>query len=746
MDYSVLNKLYTPILAIDRNYNIVFLNDAAKNAYGYQPDKGGVFGKCYHVSHGYNTPCQEKGESCPISKLKLDDSKLISTESHYHKNAFYKIEACRNIDNKNLFFEFHTEITDFETRIHFLKKEIKEISVFKDFFYDNSFPMFLFDPKNLEIIDVNESAIGFYGYSREELAGKKIYETINPELDKELILSNVEMALRKEKRVFTGLKHKLKNGTYRNIQSNLTPIRVSTNKIVVLAAIVDVTDRLLAEKNIKESERQYRTMTEVMLEGICIFRKNIIYSNYAATNILGYSKNELCNMQLWQLFTDKDRERIKNITLGISKGGKFETSMTIKAIAKNGKELWLLVHGMTIKYSGKWTGFITFTDITEKINYEEGLIKKQVELEEQKNKAEIINDYYSALATANGFMIKVHEKKVIFKEICRIISGINEITFAWIGLWNGVRVEPVAFHSNIESGDKIFAKFMGDNPFVVNSGYPTITMEAFNTKKPIIVNDFINSGYAVKPYREYMKELSSNALAAFPIHQADRNVGVLTVYAGTNAFNSKSESLLKTLADNISSKMYLVALEEKEKENKKIIEHLAYHDILTGIPNRTNFLNRIKSVLSRSRRHHTPVALVLLDMDGFKDINDKYGHETGDKFLIKVSKRFKRSLREEDELFRIGGDEFTIIVETFNSKDDLLKLCSRIIENINRPFIIDNNKISAGVSIGIALSLKGRTGMEEILRIADSAMYEAKSAGKNRCVIKSAWNKMVYSN
>jgi diguanylate cyclase len=180
---------------------------------------------------------------------------------------------------------------------------------------------------------------------------------------------------------------------------------------------------------------------------------------------------------------------------------------------------------------------------------------------------------------------------------------------------------------------------------------------------------------------------------------------------------------------------------EKILEGQGELDHLSYqaaHDMLTGLANRRGFDSRLKSIHAKSRRASTPYAVFYLDLDGFKQVNDVYGHKMGDKILMHVAKSFKHTLREYDFLARLGGDEFALIVESFEDKLELSKLASRLISALDSPMLVDAKQIKLGVSIGIAVYPKDAREVTALIHMADKAMYQAKQAGRNRFIFHQA--------
>jgi diguanylate cyclase (GGDEF)-like protein/PAS domain S-box-containing protein len=161
----------------------------------------------------------------------------------------------------------------------------------------------------------------------------------------------------------------------------------------------------------------------------------------------------------------------------------------------------------------------------------------------------------------------------------------------------------------------------------------------------------------------------------------------------------------------------------------------AFYDALTGLPNRVLFRDRLEQALVRANRRKDAVALLFLDLDNFKLINDSLGHQVGDKLLVEAATRLRTCVRNQDTVARLGGDEFVVVLELLGGEEDALPVAKAIAHQFSRPFILDDREVVVTVSIGIAVSIAGQEHAENLLRNADMAMYRAKSDGRARYVV-----------
>lgn len=172
--------------------------------------------------------------------------------------------------------------------------------------------------------------------------------------------------------------------------------------------------------------------------------------------------------------------------------------------------------------------------------------------------------------------------------------------------------------------------------------------------------------------------------------------------------------------------------EQRLRESQTQMERLAHHDALTGLPNRILLGHLLEQAISRAQRNDQLIGVCFVDLDGFKPINDRYGHNTGDLLLIEIAKRLQAAVRDSDEVARLGGDEFVMLLNDLSTLDELHSALKRSLEIINNPYAIDGLELSLSASIGVTVYPLDHTDTDSLLRHADQAMYRAKQAGRNR--------------
>lgn len=167
------------------------------------------------------------------------------------------------------------------------------------------------------------------------------------------------------------------------------------------------------------------------------------------------------------------------------------------------------------------------------------------------------------------------------------------------------------------------------------------------------------------------------------------------------------------------------------KQTNEQITELAHHDSLTTLPNRILFYDRLNQAITRARRDKVSIAVLYLDLDGFKLVNDMLGHDAGDELLRVAAKRIVACVRDSDTVARIGGDEFTVILSNMRTPADKDRVAKKIIGAIAHPFMINGKNCLVSASIGLSLYPNHGETAEQLVKIADAAMYLAKRSGKN---------------
>lgn len=208
-------------------------------------------------------------------------------------------------------------------------------------------------------------------------------------------------------------------------------------------------------------------------------------------------------------------------------------------------------------------------------------------------------------------------------------------------------------------------------------------------------------------------------------NHGDEDEAMPVVKAGAQDYLVTSD-----LSPALLRRSLLYSIERKRLETQ--LAHRALHDLLTGLPNRALFLDRLGVALERSRRNNTAIAVLFLDVDNFKQINDSLGHAAGDRLLSGLADRLQSMLRPMDTVARFGGDEFTFLFEQLSSEREAILIVERIARAVRLPIHLEEGDAVVTVSIGISIVTDPTMPAETVIREADSAMYRAKQLGRSR--------------
>jgi two-component system, cell cycle response regulator len=228
-----------------------------------------------------------------------------------------------------------------------------------------------------------------------------------------------------------------------------------------------------------------------------------------------------------------------------------------------------------------------------------------------------------------------------------------------------------------------------------------------------------------------LKEIEKNAYLPVLAITGDRRYKITALEAGARDFIAKPYDLLE-LKMRIRNLLEVRLLYKAIAEQSRIQKEMALHDALTGLPNRRLLTDRIETTMQYAQRHGEVIALMYMDLDGFKEINDRHGHQCGDELLCMVANRLRKSMRSEDTAARMGGDEFVMLLVDIANAEDVVRPAAKVLHAMATPFDYDGLSLRVTASIGIALFPTDARDAETLIARADEALYMAKRSGKNR--------------
>lgn len=255
-------------------------------------------------------------------------------------------------------------------------------------------------------------------------------------------------------------------------------------------------------------------------------------------------------------------------------------------------------------------------------------------------------------------------------------------------------------------------------------------LEAYETGCAVSVPDLADDD-RFSTFAPAAADAGLGAVFTFPLRHAEQQIGALDVYRHeAGALDADDMSAAQTLADVTSAYLWNARKRDEAKAAADHFEHVSLHDPLTGLANRQLLHERIRHAEDRAKRAHTDAAVLFIDLDRFKDVNDSFGHHLGDALLVAVADRLRHLVRVEDTLARVSGDEFVVFCEEISAPRDADQLASRIRSSLGEPFILLGQTIRVTASVGVAYVGPGESVDANLLIKADLAMYEVKRRGR----------------
>jgi diguanylate cyclase (GGDEF)-like protein len=335
----------------------------------------------------------------------------------------------------------------------------------------------------------------------------------------------------------------------------------------------------------------------------------------------------------------------------------------------------------------------------------------------------------SALSATNEAMMRAKSRAEMFELVCESVSKGAKFTSTCIALVQpgSDYLEMVAVAGpSAESTRKVRLSTNADH--AEGRG---LSGNAFRSGAPAVSNDYLSDPRGIA-FHPVVRADGARSGSAFPLKVQGRIAGVmLFLSAEVNTFTAEFVDLLQRLADNVSFALENFDRADEKHRADERIEYLASHDSLTGLPNREMFNGLLRHTIDTARRNGRWFALLFIDLDRFKIINDSLGHDAGDMLLVEVASRLRDALRASDIVARLGGDEFVVILDGTSDRADVERVASHLLSVLGQPVQLSGHECHTTASIGIALYPEHGNDAATLTKNADMAMYQAKEDGKN---------------
>ena len=623
------------------------------------------------------------------------------------------------------------------------------------------------------MVFVNEATCKHYGLTKNELLNKRVPDW-NPDFTTEK-LDQLKTALKSGKQYFETL-HQRSDGSMVPVEIHVSQVEIDGRNLA-MGYIRDITER-------KQTERDVMILTSALnhsRDSVMLRDENFnfVYVNDAACRALGYTREELTRMTPLDFDADLDAGTLKEIDARHSAVGEhpcFER----RHRARDGRIYPVEIAFTAIEFDGKRYGLSVCRDISERKQAQNEIeFQRQILLTQQETSPDAIlvvdenrkilsyNKKFADLSSVPEEILKSGEAERLLNLIAsRILDPEEHLTrVEWLYENRDVQSQEEIYFKNGNVVERYTAPILGENGRYFGRiwYFRDITERKNNERDLVILSTALNNmpdvvlladenlnfvyandaacqilGYNREEFarmtvfdidpdcdEETLYVLSEFLKDDFPVierrHRArDGRIYPVEISITWIEFNEKKYSL--SITRDISDR----------KRHEAELQHLANHDVVTGLPNRRLLTDRLEQAVARAQRNAKLLAVCYLDLDNFKPINDMHGHAVGDQLLVLFTQSLKKVMRAEDTLARLGGDEFALLFTDVADVKEVYIILERLLEAISSPVKLEERTVSLSASIGVTLYPDDNVDADTLLRHADQAMYLAKEQGKNR--------------
>ena len=671
-------------------------------------------------------------------------------------------------------------IAVFTTR-HAQKSDQRSEIQYQLLFDSNPLPMWVFERKTLKFLAVNEAAARQYGFSRREFLTMTITD-IRPEEDIPDLLEATAKPIHGLQKT-TIWRHRKKDGAIIDVEIVGHDLHFHGVEAELIAAR-DVTERKKAEETVQKLA-SIEDFSEDAILGKSMDGK-ITSWNRAAEKMYGYTRGEVVGRDLSFLVPPERQAEIQAIVERVLNGQPIECLET-QRLTKTGSVLDVSLSVSPIKDS---TGLITGAsaiarDITLRKRAEEQLKLQSAVLEAAAN-AIVITDFEGTIVWANHAFTAMtgYSKEEALGNNLRLLKSGAQPESYYAELWSTISSGKVWQGEivNRRKDGKTYTEEMTITPVSRDVGNPAdryfiaikqdITERRRAEEELYRAHQMLQTVLNTIPQRVFWKDRNCTYVGCNRAFATDAGLNNPAEIIGKSDFDlvwSETAEVYRTddklVMEQGSAKLGYEEIQDRadrgrvwlrtsklplwDREGKVIgvigtyeditarklaeerVQYLAYYDALTGLPNRTLLQDRLAKALAGARRRKDKVAILFLDLDRFKDINDSLGHSVADLLLQEVAERLKTWAREQDTVARVGGDEFLIVLTGLKDVADAAVATERIVNLMTAEFVVQGHSLSIGCSVGISIFPEHGADGETLIKNADAAMYSAKDNGRN---------------
>jgi diguanylate cyclase (GGDEF)-like protein/PAS domain S-box-containing protein len=563
----------------------------------------------------------------------------------------------------------------------------------------------------------NDYLLRLTGWRREELMGQNWFELFIPPDIVDMpehyaaLLANLPEAWHHENEILT------RAGERRLIRWNNSVLRSSDGAVIGTAAIgEDITEQRASREWLRRNEEHMRLILESVGEGIygIDIEGNVFFFNPGAEKMLGYGPGELAGKHSHSTMHHSRNDgtpylledcpvyrsmrygvvrRVEDEVFWRKDGSSFPVEYTTAPIRNVEQALIGAV--------------VAFRDITDR--------------KEAESKITRLNRVYAVRSDINALIVRMHDRIELFNEACRIAVDVGHFQMAWVGV-----IDPQTQDGKVVGWHGVAQDDVDSITLTAREGAPDSdgpASRALRSLQPVICND-VATDRVLAAQRDDLLKKGCKSVGCFPLQVNGRPEGVLTLFASqVEFFDHEETQLLLALTGDLS-----YALDHIEKETQ--LNYLSYYDLLTGLANRSLFLERMAQYMLSAVSAGHPLALFLIDLERFKNINDSLGQSAGDALLRQVAEWLTRIVGNASLLARVGADHFAVVLPEVKPEGNLVALLEKTIEVLlGHPFRLNDAVFRIGAKIGVALFPEDGADADTLYKHAETALKLAKTSG-----------------
>jgi diguanylate cyclase (GGDEF)-like protein/PAS domain S-box-containing protein len=483
----------------------------------------------------------------------------------------------------------------------------------------------------------------------------------------------------------------------------VTPLNADCPKGAVIMH-VNITE----QKQGEERSLRFGTAMDAIADAIYLVDRTsmrFIHVNDAACRMQNKSRAQLLG-QAPELVLGTSRAELQRTYDGLIAGNSANKPVVMPRHRANGSCVWVEVRRQAQHSGHGWTIITLVRDVTERKAAEDRIA--------------YLNRVYAMLSGINTLIVRKHNRNELLSEVCRIAVENGGFRLSWMGVieQGSKKIVPVGLAGTD-------AKLLAATKSILSAadGVPTpMTAQAIAEKRAIVSNDSQNDPAVI--FRQKHIDFGVRSMAIFPLLVADEVVGVLSLCANESQFFHEEEvKLLTELTNDVA-----FAIDHIEKRER--LDYLAYYDELTGLANRTLFLERVRQFMRSKAGVEQKLAILLIDLQRFRNVNDSLGRSTGDALLRQVAAWLTRTAGREDLLARVGIDLFAVVLPDINLDGELAHLLEKMMgEFLDHEFILGGSVFRIAAKVGIAVFPEDGSHSDILFQHAEAALKKAKAGG-----------------